>query len=85
MNPEDIKQRIRDGLPGCDVTVSGDGSHFEAIVVGDVFDGLTAVKRQQLVYGAINELITSGALHALTIKSYTPAEWATASKLQISS
>lgn len=85
MNPEDIEQRIRAGLPGCEVTVTGDGSHFEVTVVGEVFADLPAVKRQQRVYATVNDLITSGALHALTIKTCTPAEWATASKLQVSS
>jgi len=84
MNPEEVKQRIADGLPGCEITVSGDGSHFEAIVVGEVFAGHSAVKKQQLVYATINELITSGVLHALTIKAYTPAEWEQAQKLRVS-
>ena len=85
MNPDDIKQRIAADLPECEVTVSGDGSHFEAIVVGEVFADLTPVKKQQLVYASVNDLITSGELHALTIKTYTPEEWRKASKLQISS
>jgi len=85
MNPDDVKQRIVTALPECKVTVTGDGSHFEAIVVGEVFTGLTPVKKQQLVYASVNDLITSGELHALTIKAYTPEEWARASKLQISS
>ncbi len=84
MNPEDIKQRILAALPECDVEVTGDGSHFEA-VVGEVFAGLSPVKKQQLVYKAVNDLITSGALHALTIKAFTPEEWEKARKLQISS
>ncbi|HID48238.1 MAG TPA: BolA family transcriptional regulator [Chromatiales bacterium] len=85
MKTEDIEQRIRAGLPGCQVTVTGDGSHFEVTVVGEEFADLPSVKRQQRVYATVNDLITSGALHALTIKAYTPAEWATASKLRISS
>lgn len=85
MNPDDVKQQIAGELPECEVTVTGDGSHFEAIVVGEVFAGLTQVKKQQLVYATVNDLITSGELHALTIKAYTPEEWAKASKLQISS
>lgn len=85
MNPDAIKQRIVADLPGCEVSVSGDGSHFEAIVVGEVFAGLTPVKKQQLVYASVHDLITSGELHALSIKTYTPEEWAKASKLQISS
>jgi acid stress-induced BolA-like protein IbaG/YrbA len=85
MNPDDVKKRILADLPECQVNVTGDGSHFEAIVVGEVFAGLTPVKKQQLVYASVNDLITSGELHALTIKAYTPDEWAKASKLQISS
>jgi acid stress-induced BolA-like protein IbaG/YrbA len=85
MNPDDVKKRIVAELPECEVTVTGDGSHFEAIVVGEVFAGLTPVKKQQLVYASVNDLITSGELHALSIKAYTPEEWARASKLQLSS
>ena len=83
MNPDDVKQRIAAELPNCEISVTGDGSHFEAIVVGEVFAGMTAVKKQQLVYAPVNDLITSGELHALTIKAYTPEEWERASKLQI--
>ncbi len=85
MEPEEVKRLIEAGLPDCDVTVKGDGSHFDAIVVGEVFADLSLVKQQQLVYATVNEQITSGALHALSIKTYTPAQWAKASKLQISS
>ena len=85
MNPDDVKQRIAADLPECEVSVTGDGSHFEAIVVGEVFAGMTTLKKQQRVYASVNDLITSGELHALTIKAYTPEEWGKASKLQISS
>ena len=84
MQPEAVKTLIETGLPGCEVTASGDGSHFDVIVVGEVFAGKTPVNRQRLVYATVNEQITSGALHAINIKTYTPEEWATAKKLQIS-
>jgi len=84
MSPEDVQTRIADALPGCQVTVTGDGSHFEAVVIGDVFEGMMPVKKQQMVYATVNDLITSGELHALTIKTYTPEEWKKAQKLQVS-
>ena len=56
----------------------------EAIVVSEAFAGLSPVKKQQMVYAPLNEHITSGELHALTIKAYTPAEWEKAKKLQVS-
>jgi len=84
MDPDEVKRLIEDGLPDCQVTVTGDGSHFDAVVIGEVFTGLTPVRKQQLVYATVNEHITSGRLHALSIKTYTPEEWAKASKLRIS-
>jgi acid stress-induced BolA-like protein IbaG/YrbA len=85
MDPEEVKRLIEAGMPGSQVTVKGDGSHFDAVVVSEAFAGLTPVKKQQLVYATVNEKITSGQLHALSIKTYTPEEWEKASKLQISS
>nr|WP_038091791.1 BolA family protein [Acidihalobacter prosperus]OBS08040.1 hypothetical protein Thpro_022290 [Acidihalobacter prosperus] len=79
MTPEHVKTLIEQGIPGCQAMVSGDGSKFEAIVVSDAFDGLSPVKEHQLVFATVNEHIASGAIHALTIKAYTPVEWASRS------
>lgn len=85
MDPAEVAKLIEAGLPGCQVTVNGDGSHFEAIVVGEVFAGLSMVKQQQMVYATVVDRITSGELHALSIKTYTPQDWERAKKLQVSS
>lgn len=85
MEPDDIKKLIEAGLPGSEAMVSGDGSHFEAIVVSAAFEGLSMVKEQQLVYGTLGDRITSGTIHALSIKAYTPQEWETQRKLKVSS
>ncbi len=84
MEVEEVKRLIQAGLPGCEVMVSGDGSHFEATVVGEVFAGKTPVQKQQLVYATVSDRITSGELHALSIRTYTPEEWERARKLQVS-
>ena len=75
MTPEHIKILIEKGIPGSQATVTGDGSKFEAVVVSESFEGLSPVKEHQLVYATVSEHITSGAIHALTIKAYTPTEW----------
>ncbi|MDQ4146142.1 MAG: BolA family transcriptional regulator [Pseudomonadota bacterium] len=75
MQPDEIKQLIEAGLPGAQAFVTGDGYKFEAIVVSEAFEGLSMLKEQQLVYTTVSEQIASGALHALTIKAYTPEEW----------
>ena len=84
MDPTEVEKLIKAGLPECDVMVKGDGSHFDAIVVGAVFEGLSLVKQQQLVYATVVDRISNGQLHALSIKTYTPADWERAKKLQIS-
>ncbi len=75
MNPEDIKQLIEKGISNATASVRGDGSKFEATVVSSAFEGLNSVKKHQLVYSTVADHIASGALHALTIKAYTPEEW----------
>ncbi len=84
MEPSEVKNLIEVGLPGSEVIVTGDGSHFDAIVISPVFEGMSMVKEQQLVYGTLGDRITSGAIHALSIKAYTPQEWDTQRKLKIS-
>ena len=71
---EDIEARLREELRAAEVTVDGAGNRFEIDVVSDEFAGLSRVKRQQLVYAAIDDLIASGAIHAVTIKAATCAE-----------
>lgn len=71
-----VEQLIRTGLPGAQVQVSGDGSHFEALVVSGDFEGLTPIKKQRLVMDTVKAQIASGELHALSIKTLTPEQWA---------
>jgi acid stress-induced BolA-like protein IbaG/YrbA len=85
MEPEAIKQMIEAGIANSEATVSGDGSHYEAIVVSSEFEGQSLVKKQKMVYATLGDKITSGAIHALTIKAYTPEEWQKAQKLRVSS
>ncbi len=73
---ERIRELIRQQLPDAEVcVVSDDGVHFEARVVAAAFEGLSLVKRQQLVYGALGTLIQQGIIHALSLKTYTPQQW----------
>jgi acid stress-induced BolA-like protein IbaG/YrbA len=76
METEAVAALIHTGLPGAEVQVTGDGSHFEAVVVSVLFAGLTPIKRQRLVMETVREQIESGELHALSIKTLTPAEQA---------
>ncbi|AUB81073.1 BolA family protein [Candidatus Thiodictyon syntrophicum] len=74
METEAIATLIRAGMPDAAVQVTGDGSHFEAVVVSPAFAGLTPLKKQRLVMDTVREQLASGELHALSIKALTPAE-----------
>jgi len=76
METSEIESIIEAGIDGCKATVTADGSKYTAIVVSDEFEGKTMIAEQKLVYALLNEHIQSGAIHALTIKAYTNAEWA---------
>ncbi len=76
METDDVKALLESHLEGCEVQVEGGGSNFQITAIGEVFEGLNAVKRQQCVYAALNEKIADGTIHAVTIKTFTPAQWA---------
>ena len=71
-----VEQLIRAGMPDAEVKVTGDGSHFDAVVVSPAFEGLTPIKKQRLVMDTVKQQIASGELHALSIKTFTPQQWA---------
>ena len=71
---DDIQKLIIEELPNAKVEVDGDGYQYSILIVDDKFDGLATLKRHQLVYKILDTAITSGELHALTIKAYTPSE-----------
>jgi acid stress-induced BolA-like protein IbaG/YrbA len=71
----EVQNLIEVGVPNCRVSVSGEGCNFSVVVVGEVFEGLTPVQRQQKVLAAVREPLAAGALHAISMKVYTPSEW----------
>jgi len=72
--PESIEASLRVGLDCRHVEVSGDGQHFEALIVSPEFDGLSRIKRHQRVYAALGERMRE-EIHALSMTTLTPAEW----------
>jgi acid stress-induced BolA-like protein IbaG/YrbA len=84
MQVEEVKAMIEAGLSSVEVRVSGDGSHFDVIVISEEFEGKSMVQKQRMVFATLGDRITSGAIHAINIKAYTPDEWKTASQLHVS-
>ena len=72
METEKVKALIEAGLPGAEVEVTGDGRHFEAVVISDEFEGKSLIQRHRMVLATVNAEIASDELHALSIKTALP-------------
>ncbi len=66
----DIKHWLEIGLPNSQVTVEGDGQHFEAVIVSPDFEGKNALQRHRMVYKALGDKM-QGTIHALSFKTLT--------------
>jgi acid stress-induced BolA-like protein IbaG/YrbA len=74
VTPEDVKRYIAEGLACEHLEVSGDGHHFEAVIVSAAFEGKRPIARHQLVYAALGDRMKA-EIHALSMKTLTPQEW----------
>jgi len=76
MTSDDLQKIIAAGL-NCDhLVVEGDGRHWYATIVSAEFEGKRAIQRHQRVYATLGEKIRTDEVHALSMKTFTPAEWA---------
>ncbi len=74
MDQAEIQALLEAGLPGCEIEFMAEGNKVGLRLTGDVFEGLNRVKRQQLVYGLLNDKISSGEIHAVSMDCKTPSE-----------
>ncbi|MEJ8854378.1 BolA family protein [Variovorax robiniae] len=75
MTAEELKAIIAAGLPCEHLTLEGDGRHWFATIVSAEFEGQRAIKRHQKVYATLGAKMHTDEVHALSMKTYTPAEW----------
>ena len=74
MQSEDIQAMIERGLPDAEVQVTGDGRHFDAVIVSEAFAGKSLLEQHRMVYSTLGGKI-GGDIHALTLRTYTRAQW----------
>ncbi|MDF1796111.1 MAG: BolA/IbaG family iron-sulfur metabolism protein [Coxiellaceae bacterium] len=73
MQAETIAEWIKQGLPESQVSVDGDGHHFEAVIICNEFEGKNTMARHRMVYATLGEKM-GNEIHALSMKTLTPAE-----------
>ena len=76
MHALEVKRMLEEQLPGAQVEVEGEGCNFQLNVISDDLAALSPVKRQQQIYALLNEPITDGSIHAVTMKFFTREAWA---------
>ena len=75
MTSEELQTIISSGLACEHLEVTGDGSHWYATIVSSAFEGMSRIQRHHRGYATVGNRIHSGEVHALSMKTYTPAEW----------
>ena len=76
MTSEELQTIISTGLPCEHLDVSGDGAHWYATIVSGEFEGKRLIQRHQRVYATLGGRMQTDEVHALSMKTFTPAEWA---------
>lgn len=76
MQENEVIAAVRAAIADAEVQVRFEGSHVHLRVISEAFKGLSPVKKQQLVYGALKDAIASGAIHAVHMQTLTPEDWA---------
>ena len=75
MTAQELQAIIGAGLDCQHLEVQGDGRHWYATLVSAEFEGKRLIQRHQRVYATLGEKIKTDEVHALSMKTYTPAEW----------
>ncbi len=78
MTADELQTIISAGLACEHIHVAGDGRHWEAVIVSPEFEGKRLIQRHQRVYATLGARMRTDEVHALSMKTFTPAEWAAA-------
>ena len=75
MTAEELQSIIQSGLACEHIALEGDGRHWYATIVSAEFEGKRPIARHQRVYKTLGEKMHTDEVHALSMKTFTPAEW----------
>jgi acid stress-induced BolA-like protein IbaG/YrbA len=76
MTADQLQDLITAGLACDHCALEGDGRHWYATIVSPEFEGKRLVQRQRLVYATLGNRMQTDEVHALSMKTFSPAEWA---------
>ena len=76
MTADELKSIIAAGMACDHIELEGDGRHWSALIVSAEFQGKRPIQRHQRVYATLGERMKTDEVHALSIRAFTPDEWA---------
>ena len=79
MTAAELQSLIACGLACTHLEVEGDGRHWSAVIVSPDFEGRRLIQRHQQVYATLGARMQTDEVHALSMQTLTPAEWAASS------
>ena len=74
MDSDKIKEMLASTLGDCDIEVEITGNKLVLHVISEDFEGLSQLKRQKKIYAILNEMVSTGEIHAVTMYTNTPSE-----------
>ena len=78
ITPDEIKATLSQALPVSLVEtqdLTGGGDHWQVIVVSPAFEGKGLIDQHRMVNEALKEPMADQRIHALALKTYSPAQW----------
>lgn len=77
MNPDQVRARIETLSHGTQAQVmdlTGTQDHYQALVVSPMFEGKMMLDQHKLIMDLFKREMETGEVHALTLKTYSPAQ-----------
>ena len=78
MTPDQLKVRIETLHPQTQAQVTdltGTQDHYQVVVVSSAFEGKIMIEQHQMIMRILKEEIDSNEVHALSMKTFTPAQY----------
>ena len=79
LTPEWIAGRIKTTIPNTNIKINNTtntNNHFKTHIISATFAGVPMVRQHQAVYAPLKDVLATGELHALALKTYSPEQWA---------
>jgi acid stress-induced BolA-like protein IbaG/YrbA len=76
MTSDELQALISANIDCEHIELSGDGRHWYTTIVSSIFEGQRLIQRHQRVYATLGGRMQTDEVHALSMKTFTPAEWA---------